>query len=146
MNNLEKQIRWQTVRPADGPPRVCAWFGPCPYSNDDLGFRIDPPPASPSPSQSQPQAAGGWPDAPLDLLHRIINFTGKNFNSCLCEMLRSGREALSWHCEEQPVIGPDPFVGFVSMGRYISALARLGFSPLKIRFFSSPSGFCGLGS
>ena len=108
---LEKQIHWQSVRTnADGSHRFCAWFGPCAYMNDALGFRIDPPPMPPG------AVSPVWPEELLDMLHRLITFTGKNFNSCLPDFLRSGADAIGWHSEEQPVIGPDPFVGFVSLG------------------------------
>lgn len=57
-----------------------------------------------------------WP-APLDALRaRLAQATGIRFNAVLANRYRDGRDAMGWHADDEPELGPRPLIASISLG------------------------------
>jgi alkylated DNA repair dioxygenase AlkB len=55
--------------------------------------------------------------APLSAVRaRLQAATGQTFNSVLLNLYRDGRDSVAWHADDEPELGPEPFIASVSFG------------------------------
>lgn len=57
-----------------------------------------------------------FPSALDEVLRRLERQGGVRFNSALGNLYRSGRDAVSWHADDEPDLGPDPIIASLSLG------------------------------
>lgn len=55
--------------------------------------------------------------APVTLLKRAVEVrSGQTFNSVLLNYYRNGRDAMGWHSDDEPELGPQPVIASISLG------------------------------
>lgn len=69
-------------------PRLTAWFGPA-YQYANVRWPQTP-----------------WPQFMLDWQERMQRVCGSEFNAVLCNLYRSGNDAMGWHADNEPEIDP----------------------------------------
>lgn len=47
---------------------------------------------------------------------RLARITGARFNSVLCNLYRDGNDAMGWHSDDEPELGPEPVIASLSFG------------------------------
>lgn len=57
-----------------------------------------------------------WNDALSSLRERLQNELGMPFNSVLANLYRDGRDAMGWHSDDEPELGPQPVIASISLG------------------------------
>lgn len=57
-----------------------------------------------------------WPDLLLPIRERLKQELYVDFNSVLANLYRNGQDAMGWHCDNEPELGPDPFIASLSLG------------------------------
>src|SRR5690606_30273743 len=57
-----------------------------------------------------------WSAALSDLRDRLERELGTGFNSVLANLYRDGRDAMGWHSDDEPELGPAPVIASVSLG------------------------------
>lgn len=80
-------------------PRLTAWHG-------DRGYRY-------AGIENTPLA---WTPSLALLRDRLAAQTGATFNSVLCNFYRGGQDSVAWHADDEPELGPLPFIASVSLG------------------------------
>ena len=103
---LRGQIAWETHRirifgkEHDSPRRSC-WIGDPGASYVYSRVRFEPRP---------------WPPALTALRARIDQASGVAMNSVLANLYRSGQDAMGWHSDDEPDLGPRPVIASLSLG------------------------------
>lgn len=82
-------------------PRLSCWIGEADAVYRYSGTRHEPHP---------------WPASLLPVLQRLRTDTGVEFNSVLANLYRDGRDAMGWHGDDEPELGPRPVIASVSLG------------------------------
>ncbi|PPJ41555.1 MULTISPECIES: alpha-ketoglutarate-dependent dioxygenase AlkB [unclassified Pseudoxanthomonas] len=82
-------------------PRLSAWIG-----DADAVYRY-------SGTAFTPLA---WTDALSALRLRLQAELGVPFNSVLANLYRDGRDAMGWHSDDEPELGPQPVIASISLG------------------------------
>jgi alkylated DNA repair dioxygenase AlkB len=80
-------------------PRLTAWMGDGPYSYS--GIVNEPAP---------------WPALLAGLRERLRHELGVDFNSCLANLYRDGKDSMGYHSDNEPEMGPRPTIASVSLG------------------------------
>jgi len=57
-----------------------------------------------------------WPAVMQDLRARLEATSGERFNSVLCNLYRDGGDAMGWHADDEPELGPRPLIASISLG------------------------------
>ncbi len=57
-----------------------------------------------------------WPAALLPVRARLADELGVMFNSVLVNRYRDGRDAMGWHRDAEPELGPQPVIASLSLG------------------------------
>jgi len=57
-----------------------------------------------------------WPPALQPLRQRLRAELGADFNSVLVNRYRDGRDAMGWHSDDEPELGPAPLIASLSLG------------------------------
>jgi alkylated DNA repair dioxygenase AlkB len=57
-----------------------------------------------------------WPAALAALRPRLEQACGATFNSVLANLYRDGRDAMGWHSDDEPELGPEPVIASLSLG------------------------------
>lgn len=57
-----------------------------------------------------------FPPLVRDVLRRLREESGVEFNTALGNLYRSGADAVSWHSDDEPDLGPDPVIASLSLG------------------------------
>ncbi|TXI88436.1 MAG: alpha-ketoglutarate-dependent dioxygenase AlkB [Chryseobacterium sp.] len=82
-------------------PRLQAWYGdpdkPFSYS----GIKLNPSP---------------WKPELISLNDKLREKTGKDFSSVLVNLYRDGNDSVSWHCDDSPELGVNPYIASISLG------------------------------
>ena len=104
--NLMNTLDWreETLRIAGktiSVPRRVAWHG-------DTGavYRYSGTTHEPEP----------WTPALLELKTRLEACCHRPFNSMLGNLYRDGQDAMGWHADKEPELGPAPFIASLSLG------------------------------
>lgn len=82
-------------------PRLSCWIGDADAVYRYSGTRFEPHP---------------WPAALAELRERLQAETGARFNSVLANRYRDGRDAMGWHSDDEPELGPQPLIASISLG------------------------------
>ena len=82
-------------------PRLSAWIG-----DADARYRYSGTTFEPLP----------WPTALAPLRARLSDDCAVAFNSVLVNRYRDGRDAMGWHRDDEPELGPAPVIASVSLG------------------------------
>lgn len=82
-------------------PRLGCWMGDsgAVYRYSGTVFRPEP-----------------WIAPVRELKHAVEAATGHAFNSVLLNLYRDGRDAMGWHSDDEPELGPEPVIASVSLG------------------------------
>jgi len=103
---LRVQIPWETHRIRlfgrchDAPRRSC-WIGDAEAVYTYSGTRFEPRP---------------WPSSLAELRTRLAQALATPFNSVLANLYRDGRDAMGWHSDDEPELGPTPLIASLSLG------------------------------
>lgn len=82
-------------------PRLIGWFGDRDYTYSKL--RLEP--------------TAFEAIAPLaDLRDRVSRTAGVEFNCCLANYYRDGRDSIGMHSDDEPELGKDPVIASISLG------------------------------
>jgi alkylated DNA repair dioxygenase AlkB len=57
-----------------------------------------------------------WTPALLELKAQVEVYCGQHFNSVLGNLYRDGNDAVGWHADNEPELGPAPFIASLSLG------------------------------
>lgn len=103
---LQAQVPWEVHRIRMfgrwvDSPRLSCWIGDPGASYVYSGARFEPRP---------------WPAALQALRARIDAEAGVAMNSVLANLYRDGRDAMGWHSDDEPELGPRPVIASVSLG------------------------------
>lgn len=106
LRDLSQSIAWQqrsiTVYGKQHlQPRLVAWYG-------DAGVRYS--------YSGDTLVATGWTDTLLFIRERCQAISGVRFNSVLMNLYRDGQDAMGWHADNEPELGPEPVIASVSLG------------------------------
>jgi alkylated DNA repair dioxygenase AlkB len=82
-------------------PRLSSWIGDPGASYTYSRTRFDPHP---------------WPLSLQPIRQRLRDTLGIDFNSVLANRYRNGRDAMGWHSDDEPELGPQPVIASVSLG------------------------------
>lgn len=80
-------------------PRLACWYGDHAYSYS--GIRLEP---------------RAWTDRLRCLRERCSVDSGVEFNSCLVNLYRDGRDSMGWHADDEPELGREPVIASLSLG------------------------------
>lgn len=82
-------------------PRLSAWMGDAHARYRYSGATFEPLP---------------WTPALAGLRTRVEEALGIGFDSVLANLYRDGRDAMGWHRDDEPELGPAPVIASVSLG------------------------------
>ncbi len=82
-------------------PRLSCWIG-----DPDAVYRYSGTRFSPHP----------WTAGLSALRQRLQVELGQPFNSVLANRYRDGRDAMGWHSDDEPELGPEPLIASLSLG------------------------------
>ncbi|HEY5802360.1 MAG TPA: alpha-ketoglutarate-dependent dioxygenase AlkB [Lysobacter sp.] len=103
---LREEVPWEVHRirlfgrEVDSP-RLSCWIGDRGTGYRYSGVRFEPRP---------------WPRALLPVRDRLCAELGVGFNSVLANLYRDGHDAMGWHSDAEPELGPAPVIASVSLG------------------------------
>jgi alkylated DNA repair dioxygenase AlkB len=80
-------------------PRLACWYGDHAYSYS--GIRLEP---------------RAWTDRLRKLRDRCSVESAVEFNSCLVNLYRDGRDSMGWHADDERELGSEPVIASVSLG------------------------------
>lgn len=103
---LMAQVAWETHRirmfgRMVDSPRLSCWIGDPGASYVYSRVCFEPRP---------------WPQALAALRPRIDAAAGVAMNSVLANLYRDGRDAMGWHSDDEPELGPRPVIASLSLG------------------------------
>jgi len=82
-------------------PRLSCWIG-----DPEATYRYSGTTFSPHP----------WPKVLRPVLASVSRAAGVGFNSVLANLYRDGRDAMGWHSDDEPELGPQPVIASLSLG------------------------------
>ncbi|GAB3734822.1 alpha-ketoglutarate-dependent dioxygenase AlkB [Luteimonas pelagia] len=82
-------------------PRLSCWIGDPGAAYRYSGVRREPHP---------------WPASLLPVRERLGRALGVRFDSVLANLYRDGGDAMGWHADDEPALGPDPVIASLSLG------------------------------
>ena len=106
-------------------PRLSAWIG-----DADAVYRYSGSDFLPHP----------WTEALSAVRHRLQEELGTPFNSVLANLYRDGRDAMGWHSDDEPELGPQPVIASVSLGGVRRFLLRHRQDPALRSAMELPQG------
>jgi alkylated DNA repair dioxygenase AlkB len=62
---------------------------------------------------------------------RVESLCGQRFNCVLLNLYRDGHDSMGWHSDDEPELGPDPFIASVSLGTPRRFLLRSRAEPVR---------------
>jgi DNA-N1-methyladenine dioxygenase (EC 1.14.11.-) len=106
LRRLQQQVEWRQDRVRlfgrEHPiPRLQAF-----YSDPGIHY-----------TYSRLRLAGqAWLPVLLPLKQRLESLCQQRFNALLLNFYRDGQDAMGWHADDEPELGPDPLIASVSLG------------------------------
>ncbi|KAF2364704.1 Alpha-ketoglutarate-dependent dioxygenase AlkB-like [Trinorchestia longiramus] len=102
---LRKNTKWHQRRMiVDGEgvnvPHLLSWVGPCDYSYRGMTLYKN----------------NAWRPEIVDLLHRLMQYTTCQYNSCYISLYRNGNDRSTWSSHDHPALRERPVVAIVSLG------------------------------
>lgn len=116
LEDLDETTIWQqeTIRmygKVSPIPRLTAWYGDSGRAYSYSGIGMDPEP---------------WTPVLVEIKEQVEEQTpGYLFNSVLLNLYRDGRDAVAWHSDDEPELGPEPMIASASFGATRRFLLRL---------------------
>ena len=106
LSELLRSVPWEVYRirlfgREHASPRLSCWIG-----DPEAVYRY-------SGTLFQPHP---WPPALDALRHRLQQTLGTPLNSVLANRYRDGRDAMGWHSDNEPELGPSPVIASLSLG------------------------------
>jgi alkylated DNA repair dioxygenase AlkB len=106
MATLLRDVPWEVHRirmfgREVASPRLSCWIGDAEAAYRYSGSRFQPRP---------------WLPALAALRDRLREELGRPFNSVLANRYRSGADAMGWHSDDEPELGPEPLIASISLG------------------------------
>jgi len=103
---LKTEVAWQQAEvvvfgKSVLQPRLTAWFGDDGCSYTYSGTTLN---------------AVKWTPLLADIRRRCEEISMTSFNSVLLNLYRGGNDAVSWHSDDEPALGPQPVIASVSLG------------------------------
>lgn len=103
---LHREIPWEQHRLKIfgrdiAAPRLSCWIGDADAVYTYSRTRFEPHP---------------WTPALAELRSAVSAICGEVYNSVLCNLYRSGHDAMGWHSDSEPELGPEPMIASVSFG------------------------------
>jgi len=103
---LREQIPWEIHRirlfgRCHAVPRLSCWIGDADATYIYSGTRFAPQP---------------WLPLLAELRTQLQEAVGAPFNSVLANCYRDGRDAMGWHSDDEPELGPAPVIASLSLG------------------------------
>jgi alkylated DNA repair dioxygenase AlkB len=103
---LQRSIAWEVHRirmfgREVASPRLSCWIGDADATYVYSRTRFEPHP---------------WTEALASLRWRVQQACGARFNSVLANLYRGGSDAMGWHSDDEPELGPRPVIASVSLG------------------------------
>ncbi|WP_276499548.1 alpha-ketoglutarate-dependent dioxygenase AlkB family protein [Pontibacter litorisediminis] len=80
-------------------PRLTAWCGDKGYTYSGLHNKPQP-----------------WLPVLLELKHKVEQASGRQYNSVLLNLYRSGQDSMGWHADNEPELGQQPSIASLSFG------------------------------
>lgn len=104
--DLERDTPWRSDRVRVfgkwyDQPRLTAFYSKIQSSYGYSGIQMDPLPFD-------PRLKG--------LVERLTQTTAVQFNCVLLNLYRGGADSNGWHSDDEPELGPDPFIASISLG------------------------------
>ncbi|KPN19589.1 DNA methylase [Xanthomonas sp. Mitacek01] len=104
--SLSDEVRWTRHRlrifgREIEAPRLSCWIG-----DPGAAYRY-------SGARFMPHA---WPTALVPVRKAVSETAGVAFNSVLANLYRDGRDAMGWHSDDEPELGPAPVIASLSLG------------------------------
>ena len=127
---LQAEVAWETHRIrlfgrwVDSPRRSC-WIG-----DPDASYRY-------SGATFTPRE---WPGALLAVRDRLAAELGGPFNSVLANLYRDGADAMGWHADDEPELGPEPVIASLSLGQARRFVFKHRREPARKLALELPSG------
>lgn len=102
---IRKNVKWQPRRVMQdsdnvATPHLVSWVGPCDYSHRGVTLHKN----------------DTWRPEIVDLLHRLMQYTDCQYNSCYISLFRNGRDHSTWSCHDHPALRERPVVAIISLG------------------------------
>jgi alkylated DNA repair dioxygenase AlkB len=106
MADLRASVPWEVHRirlfgREHASPRLSCWIG-----DPQAVYRYSGTVFQPHP----------WPPALDALRDQLATLLGAPFNSVLANRYRDGRDAMGWHSDDEPELGPAPVIASLSLG------------------------------
>jgi alkylated DNA repair dioxygenase AlkB len=103
---LHAEVPWQQHRVRIfgreiASPRLSCWIGDADAVYTYSGTRFEP---------------REWRPALAELRAALSSLCGEVYNSVLCNLYRDGRDAMGWHSDNEPELGPAPVIASLSFG------------------------------
>lgn len=128
--DLHAAIAWETHRIrmfgrwVDSPRRSC-WIGDPQARYRYSGADFEPRP---------------WPAALAAVRERLAAELDGPFNSVLANLYRNGDDAMGWHADDEPELGPEPAIASLSLGQARRFVLRSRADPAQKLALELPSG------
>ena len=121
MERLLREVPWEVHRirmfgREVASPRLSCWIGDAEAAYRYSGSRFEPRP---------------WLPALAALRERLALELEHPFNSVLANRYRSGADAMGWHADDEPELGPEPLIASVSLGATRRFLLRHRHDPAR---------------
>ena len=121
MERLLREVPWEVHRirmfgREVASPRLSCWIGDADAAYRYSGSRFEPRP---------------WLPALAALRERLASELEHPFNSVLANRYRSGADAMGWHADDEPELGPEPLIASVSLGATRRFLLRHRHHPAR---------------
>ena len=121
MERLLREVPWEVHRirmfgREVASPRLSCWIGDADAAYRYSGSRFEPRP---------------WLPALAVLRERLASELEHPFNSVLANRYRSGADAMGWHADDEPELGPEPLIASVSLGATRRFLLRHRHDPAR---------------
>ncbi len=81
-----------------------------------------------------------WPDLLRPVRDRLEEELGAGFNSVLANLYRNGHDAMGWHSDDEPELGPAPVIASLSLGAARRFALRHRDDPARKLAFELPHG------
>ncbi|WP_372638005.1 alpha-ketoglutarate-dependent dioxygenase AlkB [Alcanivorax jadensis] len=103
---LNNELDWQQPRIQvfgryHTVPRLTAWHG-----DEGIPYRYS----------GHRHVAAGWPEVLRPVRDSVSELCGYTFNSVLANRYRNGEDCMGYHSDDEPELGPEPWIASYSLG------------------------------
>lgn len=62
-------------------------------------------------------STNAWTSTTIEIRHQLSKMFNSQFNCCLCNNYRNGKDYVAWHSDDEPELGLNPVIASVSLGQ-----------------------------